>query len=516
MIGYVEEWHGFVEMSADEYLWEETIPAYIITVVPQMQAKDVKESVRYNKMMEKTATALSESVAYGNFTKHIYTKYVPAKNKEISRGEVEDLEESYRRFVEEIHPEDRAEFEAAFSVGRLRERLREGEKEIYGEFRKGRDKKYHWISFRCIPIDNPFDEDELCVFVVRDIHVRRQMEQQLAIQLNATYQSIPGGVAIIRMDERMGIVNASLGFYEMMGKSEADYDGTYLEHILEEDRLLVQKRMEAVTGLGALFDVVYREADQNREIHWVQARGTKIGEEDGVPVYLVIRMDVTELKNAQQQLIEEQQQYRLYTEGIIDTLSNLVEFRDLDSGEHIKRTKALTKILLLNLRRRQPKVGLTDESIEKISEAAALHDVGKIAISDTILNKPGRLTAEEFEEMKRHTVKGYEILKALNLSQDEEQMRYSLDISRHHHERWDGMGYPDHLKGDEIPLWSQVVSIVDVYDALVSPRVYKKAYSHETALQMILNGECGSFNPELLECLKESVELLEREYGRSA
>ena len=116
--------------------------------------------------------------------------------------------------------------------------------------------------------------------------------------------------------------------------------------------------------------------------------------------------------------------------------------------------------------------------------------------------------------MKEHTVKGYEILKTLNLSFDEEQRQYCLDISRYHHERWDGGGYPDHLRGNEIPIWSQVVSIVDVYDALVSPRVYKKASSHEKALEMILNGECGSFNPMLLECLKESVQLLEEEYAK--
>ncbi len=515
-IAYVEEWNGFVEMSADEYMWEEKIPAYIITMIPQMQASDVKESVRYNKMMEKAATTLSESLAYGNFTKNTYTKYIPSNERMISRGSVESLEDSFRRFLSEIHPEEQAEFIEGFSVERLKERIRESDEEIYGEFRKGRDGIYRWISFRCIPIANPFDEDELCVFIVRDIHIRKQMQQQLAIQLNATYRSIPGGVAVIRMDGQMSLVNASDGFYEMMQKTREDYEGGYLNHILKEDRRLVKKRMKMLTNLGEPFDIVYREADSKHNVHWVQARGSKIGEEDGIAVYLMIRMDVSELKEVQQQLMKEQRQYRMYTEGIIDTLSNLVEFRDLDSGEHVKRTRILTRILLENLKKKHPEFGITDESIDKISEAAALHDIGKIAISDTILNKPGRLTAEEFEEMKKHTVKGYEILKTLNLAQDEEQLRYSLDISRHHHERWDGNGYPDRLKGGEIPIWSQVVSVVDVYDALVSPRIYKKAYSHKAAVQMILNGECGCFNPEILECLRESMELLEKEYMRIA
>ena len=515
-IAYVEEWNGFVEMSADEYMWEGSVPAYIITMVPQMQAVAVKESVRYNKMMEKAAITLSESLAYGNFTKNTYTKYVPSNAREVSRGKVEPLEGSYLRFLSEIHPDDKAEFEAGFSVERLRERIRESDGEIYGEFRKGRDGKYRWISFRCIPIMNPFDEDELCVFIVRDIHVRKQMQQQLAIQLNATYQSIPGGVAVMRMDEQLSLVNASDGFYEMMHKTREDYGEGYLSHIFREDRKQVKKRIRALANLGEPFDIIYREADSKQIVHWVQARGSKIGEEDGTAVYLIIRMDVSELKSVQQQLMKEQRQYRVYTEGIIDTLSNLVEFRDLDSGEHVKRTRILTKILLENLHRKHPELGITEDSIAKISEAAALHDIGKIAISDTILNKPGRLTTEEFEEMKKHTVKGYEILKTLNLAQDEEQLRYSLDISRHHHERWDGNGYPDRLKGGEIPIWSQVVSVVDVYDALVSPRIYKKAYSHKEAIQMILNGECGSFNPEILECLRESMELLEREYMRIA
>lgn len=513
-ISYSEEWGGYVELSADEYMWEEKTPAYIIMVVPQMRADAIKESVRYNRMVDKAAMVLSESVAYGNFTRNTYTKYREQTGKKLRSGETGSLQKNYERMLKSIHPQERDEFRRVFSVSSLKKHFDGNGGEVYGEFRQYSNGRYHWISFRCIPIENAFDEDVLCVFIIRNINVRKQLEQQLATQLNATYQSIPGGVVILRMDGDMSIVNASQGFYDMMGKLPEDYKNGYFEHIFEVDRQIVLKKTKRLAGRGEPFDFIYREKDSKGVVHWVQARGTKIGEEDGVPIYLIIRMDVTELKRIQQQLIEEQEQYRQYTDGIIDTLGNLVEFRDTDSGEHIKRTKALTRILLNHLSKEYPEFQFTEETIEKIAEAAALHDVGKIAISDTILNKPGRLTEDEFEEMKKHTVKGYEILKTLNLSQDEESHRYSLDISRHHHERWDGNGYPDRLKGNEIPIWSQVVSIVDVYDALVSPRVYKKAYSHEKAAQMILDGECGVFNPKLLKCFRENEALLRHEYGQ--
>lgn len=516
IVRYIEDWKSYVKIAVDDYSWEGAIPAYIITVSPYMQLEDQKESERYSRMMEKAATVISEMVAYGNFTKGTFTRYEEMEDVLSHRGVTRDLQDSHEKFLQTIHPDEQEEFHKNFSIDALREKLKTGEKEIYTELRRVQNERYHWISFRCIAVENSFDEDEICLFIIRDINKRKQMERQLAIQLNATYQSVPGGVVIMQMDDCMGIINASQSFYDMMGKSIEDYDKGYLEHILEEDRRDVRQKVGAMTQLGAPFDIVYRELDSRHQIHWVQAKGTKISEEDGYPIYLVIRMDVTELKNVQQQLMEEQKQYRIYTEGIIDTLSNLVEFRDLDSGEHIKRTRILTRILLNKVREKNTGIQLSDESIEKIADAAVLHDVGKIVISDTILNKPGKLTDEEFEEMKKHTIKGYEILKTLNLSQDEEQRQYSLDISRYHHERWDGRGYPDQLIGDEIPVWSQVVSIVDVYDALVSQRIYKKAYSHERALEMILKGECGSFNPVLLDCLKESVELLEREYDKSA
>lgn len=186
--------------------------------------------------------------------------------------------------------------------------------------------------------------------------------------------------------------------------------------------------------------------------------------------------------------------------SIIDTLSTAIEFRDCESGEHVKRIRSLTGILLKKLMSENKKYEIPEDQIPLIQDAAVMHDVGKIAIPDHILNKPGKLTKDEFEIMKTHTVQGCELLFSIEGIRESELYQYAYDICRHHHERWDGNGYPDGLKENEIPFWTQIVSLADVYDALVSKRVYKDAYNQEKAINMILNGECGVFNPDLLNC----------------
>lgn len=189
---------------------------------------------------------------------------------------------------------------------------------------------------------------------------------------------------------------------------------------------------------------------------------------------------------------------------IIDILGNVVESRNLESGEHVRRVKGFTKILGMQLMEDYPEYGLTEEFVEMIAEASALHDVGKIAIPDNVLLKPGRLTDEEFELMKSHTTCGCDILKHIEGIWEEDYRKTSYEICRHHHERYDGKGYPDRLQGEEIPVSAQIVSVADVYDALVSERVYKDAYSKEEAFHMIINGECGVFSPKLLESFRHA------------
>jgi len=193
-------------------------------------------------------------------------------------------------------------------------------------------------------------------------------------------------------------------------------------------------------------------------------------------------------------------------QSMVETLATVIEFRDCESGEHVKRIVRLTKILMTQVSEMYPEHHLPETEIDKIVTSSILHDVGKISIPDRILNKPGRLTEEEFEIMKQHTVKGCEILQNIPDIIDEGVYKYSYDICRHHHERWDGRGYPDGLSGDDISIWAQVVSVADVYDALTAERVYKKAFSHEKAVQMIHDGECGTFSPKLLKAFDEVLD----------
>jgi putative two-component system response regulator len=192
---------------------------------------------------------------------------------------------------------------------------------------------------------------------------------------------------------------------------------------------------------------------------------------------------------------------------LVETLASVVEFRDCESGEHVKRMGRLTRILMSRLGQMYPEYYMPEAEIEKITMASELHDVGKISIPDAILNKPGRLTNEEFEIMKQHTVRGCELLESMpEGTLDSNIYDYSYDICRHHHERWDGRGYPDGLSGDEITIWAQIVSLADVYDALTSPRVYKPPFEHEVAVKMIMDGECGSFNPKMLDVFQKSLD----------
>ena len=197
---------------------------------------------------------------------------------------------------------------------------------------------------------------------------------------------------------------------------------------------------------------------------------------------------------------------------LISVLSEIVEFRNGESGMHVLNINTLTTMILEQLVRKTDKYHLSWSNRMLISTASSLHDIGKIGIDEKILNKPGRLTPEERKIMEKHTVIGADMLANLQMYEDEPLMKVAYQICRWHHERYDGKGYPDGLKGEEIPISAQV----DVYDALTSERVYKKAYSHEEAVQMICNGECGTFNPLLLECLCEIQDPIKKELQKAA
>ena len=188
---------------------------------------------------------------------------------------------------------------------------------------------------------------------------------------------------------------------------------------------------------------------------------------------------------------------------MIRILSNVLGSRNSESRDHILHIKTVTELMLRQLVKITDAYPMTEVDIALITTASSLHDIGKIYIPEEILNKPGRLTDEEFKIMKTHSELGAEIIQNMNFPKDNPLVHTSWEICRWHHERWDGKGYPDGLKGEKIPISAQVVSIADVYDALTSERCYKKAFDHDTAIQMILDGQCGQFNPLLLKCLKE-------------
>ena len=251
--------------------------------------------------------------------------------------------------------------------------------------------------------------------------------------------------------------------------------------------------MDKAYGLGAV-DYVSRPFDERTVRHRVDSN-VLLGEK---------QKDLSSRLAAQ--IYEKEKDNRL----MIEILSHIVEFRNGESGLHVLHVHAITEFLLQQIAKRTDKYDLTPKNITLISNASALHDVGKISIPSEILNKEGKLTDEEFEVMKSHTLEGAKMLEDIPIMHNEPLIKVSYEICRWHHERFDGSGYPDGLKGEEIPISAQVVALADVYDALTSRRVYKPSFPHSQAVDMILNGACGAFNPLLLDCFKDCHSELEK------
>ncbi len=212
-------------------------------------------------------------------------------------------------------------------------------------------------------------------------------------------------------------------------------------------------------------------------------------------------------QNEMLKLMAEKQKHM--NEVLVGSLSNVVEFRNLESEQHMKRIQAFSICLGRSIMKLYPEYGLTEKKLEVIGWASLLHDIGKIVIPDNIILKAGKLTEDEYEIIKSHTTKGAEIIEKLIHLDDKEFYDYIYDIARHHHEKYDGNGYPDGLRGEAISIAAQIVSLVDVYDALTSRRVYKAAYTTDKAFQMIINGQSGVFSPKLLKAFTETREEFE-------
>lgn len=216
-----------------------------------------------------------------------------------------------------------------------------------------------------------------------------------------------------------------------------------------------------------------------------------------------------EVKENKRIMEENQKKLDGFYDNLLDAIGMLMEYRVSESDQHVKRIKGFARIMAVAYRNQFPASGLDESEINRIVRGSVIHDIGKVAVPDAILLNPAKLTEDERQILRSHTTKGEEIMQLLRDVQDEEQFRVSCEICRWHHERHDGSGYPDGLEGDEIPISAQIVSIVDAYDELVSERISKKPYDKETAYRMIMDGECGAFSPDLLQCLESSKKLLE-------
>ena len=237
----------------------------------------------------------------------------------------------------------------------------------------------------------------------------------------------------------------------------------------------------------------------------------------GKRVYNIVRLYQRQ-RNLQREIREQVEEREKNSRVVTSIISHVVENRNGESGPHVIHVEQITEIILNRLTELTDMYKLSKEDKKQISLASALHDIGKIGIDEKILNKPGKLTEEEYEIMKTHTTIGAIMIRQVQMEENDTLIQFAYEICRWHHEKWDGRGYPDGLKGNYIPISAQVVSIADVYDALVSERVYKKAYSHEKAIEMIINGECGEFNPVLIQCLKDCsdrIQLVESKNSRN-
>lgn len=336
------------------------------------------------------------------------------------------------------------------------------------------------------------------LLIVDDMEINRDILKDIFEEQYVLYEAENGEEAIAQLEKHNGEVALMFLDLQMPRKN-----GLEVLKYMNEKALINQIPVIMITGeatvesdvkayeLGAA-DIIYKPFAPSvvirRTLNIIELYEHRISLEK-------------KLEKRTAQLRISQEKLEKNNDFLINALSSVVEFRSLESGEHIKRVKTFTGIMLHNLRILYPEYRITDEQMKAMINASALHDIGKISIPDEILLKPDKLTKEEFEVMKTHTTKGCELLEKFK-QEENEFYKYCYDICRHHHERYDGKGYPDGLTGEDIPICAQIVSIVDVYDALVSKRVYKTPFAVEEAERMILSGECGTFSPKIIECFE--------------
>lgn len=388
---------------------------------------------------------------------------------------------------------------------------------------------FHWHRMQCAPLEDAGAPTQIigALTDIEDEVKLREENRQMTVQLGALLEVSVS--RIYEIDTERGIISRI-----------SEQDGVYQRQKLPSQlKAFIEKRIQS----GRIHENSAREyenwlksgylerATQNPKGYHFESCLKLVGaseyrwyEESIVCLnaksphkFLRLCRDINEAYEERQRnlALEQTARFAEHNRAMLDVLASVVEFRDAESGQHIQRVRELTMIILRDLCRREPKYSRTKDEISAIAEAAVMHDVGKISIPDAILNKPARLTDEEFEIMKAHTTRGANIIDHLHLTDSPEMQKWCRDIILHHHERYDGKGYPEGLCGDEISLEAQVVGMVDAYDALVSDRCYKKACTHEQALQILQSGGCGELNPMLKQSLISCAAQLRATYNNN-
>lgn len=338
------------------------------------------------------------------------------------------------------------------------------------------------------------------IILVADEEEKNRERVKRVFENSYTIISVPTGKeAIIQMGNNFGDVALMI-----VSLSLPDMNGLQMMTVLKTKGLL-DKIPVILTGYGIDEDMRtagYRFGAQSVMQKPFSDMLLKVKVETITKVY-------NNVEKLEEELIFSKKRLENVSEKMIDVVSNLAEFRNVESKNHTKRVKEYTRIIAKKYQELFPNDGLTDEMLVNIVMAATVHDIGKIAVSDAILLKPTKLTEDEHEVLKSHTTKGEEIVSSFVGMHTDEQIKCMMQVCRSHHEREDGSGFPDGLSGDEIPLAARIVGVADMYDTLVSERIYKKAYDKKTAFNMLMSGECGAFSIKVLKCFSAARNQIE-------
>lgn len=507
----------------------------VITILHDITA-EMNQVMRENKISHQMIQNISSqyyATYYVNADSGTY--YAVRQTQKDLRGDLPttgSYHEALDYFIHTyVHPDDRIELSQLLTISSFREIASciRGHRIHTLQFRRKFGTQYEWVE-ALISMDEPSDDtiqdEQIVTLAFRNIHNEKLAEMEKRYLEVFSYAVTHSYEMVLEYDQAKGALYelklGENGLYRL-----PRYDTTIDErirfatiHIHPDDinRFLAEISPETVQNVDLSHRITfeYRRRGEGEDAYRWCSYSIRAFTQGGRQLCILFVKDIHDTKirhmreqqrlqsavvDAERRIHEKNSQLITYYGKTIELMSSVVEYRSLESGEHVRRIKNYTEELLRAAAALFPEQELTEEKIRSITEASALHDVGKIGVPDNILLKPAKLTPEEFEIMKRHTVIGADIAREIPcVTEKADEYYYGYNIARYHHERFDGRGYPEGLQGEDIPFCAQIVAIADVYDALTTVRVYKGAYSTERACQMILNGECGIFSPRMLSC----------------